>query len=244
MEQEAKATGGRAFFNTNALAEVSAKIVATGSNFYTVTYSPANFHPDTKWHRVKVKVDGGDYKLSYRSGYYDDGFNAPPPPRRARTLLGANGEAVKLPSNRSEPIIFQVDAQPSSAFTSAALPGTRVAPVPPKNNEAAYTLRYTVPAADFDIGSVAQGKQIRLGAGVLVFNSFGRVVGRESQEFILTFNGDKLVTNPRATLSFDQRLNLKKGQDHVFVGVWDLHTGRLGTIQFPVLSGAKTPPPH
>lgn len=240
-KQEAVATGGRAYINTNGLAEVSAKIIATGSNFYTLSYTPPSLQPDTKWHKVKGKVGGGDYHLSYRSGYYDDGMNGPPDPNeaKARTKLLANGETVHLPSNRSQPILFQVAAQPSASFTTSVMPAETATPTGssnplPKGHQTRYTFRYTVPAADFSISNIPAAKQVHIGAAILVFNQYGRVVKRKGQEFTLTFDGARLATNPNSVLRFDQQVDLPKGEQHVFVGVWDMETGRLGTIEVPV----------
>lgn len=245
-EQEALATGGHAYFNTNGLAQAAAKIIATGSNFYTISYSPPSLSPDTKWHKVKVKVDGGAYNLSYRSGYYDDGMNGPPDPNdaRARTKLLANGETVHLPSNRSQPILFQVSAQPAASFTTSVMPAaTNVAPSPAgppaKGHQTHYTFRYTVPAADFSINNIPAGKQVHIGAAILVFNQYGRVVKRKGQEFTLTFDGARLAANPASVLRFDQQVDLPKGDQHALVGVWDMETGRLGTIEIPINVASK-----
>jgi VWFA-related protein len=41
----AEQTGGHAFINTNDLSRAVSDVVETGSNYYTIAYSPAN----TKW---------------------------------------------------------------------------------------------------------------------------------------------------------------------------------------------------
>ena len=234
MEQDARATGGRAYFNTNALARVAEKIVRTGSDFYTITYSPQDSRPDSKWHAIKVKVDGGQYHLSYRSGYYDDGTSDLQAPARPRTLLRAGGEEVHLPANRTEPIIFHVDAEPSSSIAPPVTPVSDAVAPEAKKGARAYTFRYTVPAQDFNVQKIGFGQLLRIGAAIVVLNGYGRLVEHVTQDFTLTFNGNKLTASPNAVVSFDQSINLSQGDDHVLVAVWDLQTGRLGTIQMPL----------
>ena len=71
LERVANATGGKAFFNTNGLKDALTEIVETGSNYYTIAYSPMN--PD--WHAhhrdLEIAVPGRpDVKLLYRHRYY------------------------------------------------------------------------------------------------------------------------------------------------------------------------------
>jgi VWFA-related protein len=157
MDDEAKATGGRAFYNDNGLAEGSSKIIATDADFYSLSYSPSDFKQDNKWHNVKVTVDGGPYTLSYRTGYYGDGANTSDPNevKKARILLTSNGEKFQRPENYDRPIIFQAEVQPSSS-----VPVLENAPIPTeKKNETSYTIRYTVPAADFVQQNIPGGQR-------------------------------------------------------------------------------------
>ena len=66
----AEQSGGKAFANSNGLSDVIDKITSTSSHFYTLAYSPSNPKMDGTFRNIKVKVEGGDYKLSYRRGYF------------------------------------------------------------------------------------------------------------------------------------------------------------------------------
>ena len=70
MVQLAQDTGGQAFFNVNGLTEAVAQAMNDGSHYYTLTYTPTNKDLDGKFRRIQVKLPKGDYKLSYRRGYY------------------------------------------------------------------------------------------------------------------------------------------------------------------------------
>jgi hypothetical protein len=236
MVDEAKATGGRAFHDKNGLAEISSKIIATDADFYSLSYSPRDYKQDNKWHNVKVTVDGGPYTLSYRTGYYGDGINSPDPKevKASRTLLTSNGEKIQRPDNYNEPIIFHADVQPSSSVATAEIVPANAPALSEKKNETTYTIRYTVPAADFVQQIIPGGQCVQIGAGVIAFDQYGGTARRLIQKFTLNFNGDRLSKAPSAKLSFEQQFKLPKGQNYLIVAVWDTISGRLGTIQIPV----------
>ena len=70
MEAMAEDTGGEAFYNTNGLTQAVSKAVEEGSNYYTLTYSPANMQWDERFRSIKVKVAEPSVQLTYRNGYF------------------------------------------------------------------------------------------------------------------------------------------------------------------------------
>ncbi len=78
MLQMAEQTGGRAFINTNDLTHAVAKSIETGSNFYTLAYSPTDTNWNGSFRKIQVKLQEQGYTLAYRRGYYADNPNAHP----------------------------------------------------------------------------------------------------------------------------------------------------------------------
>ncbi len=70
LDDVAEATGGRAFYNTNGLRQAIAEVVDTGSNYYTLSYTPGNRRWDGEYRKLQVKVPGDGLRLEYRRGYY------------------------------------------------------------------------------------------------------------------------------------------------------------------------------
>jgi VWFA-related protein len=77
--EAAAATGGSAFANSNAIDKDVAEIVAAGSYYYTVSYTPTNAHWDGGFRRLQVRFAGSvtstgvptaKLHLEYRDGYY------------------------------------------------------------------------------------------------------------------------------------------------------------------------------
>jgi VWFA-related protein len=235
MEDVAQATGGQAFLNTNGLAQAAARVLDRGASFYTLTYSPHEVRLDNKWHKVKVKVEGGPYTLSYRRGYFDDGMNLPATPGRPRTRLMANGQKADVPEAHSEPIVFHVQVTPASEATAPpdVAPGTPATP-PKKKNETTYSIEFIVPAAAFSQTSHEGKLSIDIGMGVLAVNGLGHAVSRIGGKMTLTFAESLYLANPRASVDFHEEMNLPRGDDYLYAAVWDRATGRLGTVQVPL----------
>jgi hypothetical protein len=50
----------------------------------------------------------------------------------------------------------------------------------------------------------------------------------------MTLNADAVRLHPDVPIGLDQRLNLKKNDEFLYLAVWDMTSGRLGTLQIPV----------
>lgn len=234
MEQEADSTGGHAFFNTNGLAQAAKQITDNDASFYTLTYSPDDVKLDNKWHKVKVEVDGGQYQLSYRRGYYDDGSNLKQPENnQGRKRLVENGETA--PDLHTQPIIFHVSIAPADPAAAEPQPNMLYASTAPlRKDERAYVLHYSVPLDAFPVETADAKDKVSIGLAVLAFNQYGRPVTRVAEKITLGFPQESVATSgPSPNLGFQQEINLPKGQDFLYVGVWNTHTGRIGTLQIP-----------
>jgi VWFA-related protein len=234
MADMAEATGGQAWYNNNGLAQIASRVLDTDSHFYTLTYRPDNLKANNKWHKVKIAVDGGPYHLSYRRGYFDDGTGTANSPRKTRTVLRAHGETFRAPDRHTEPIIFEARLQPSTATQAATAvqPGATIHP--PKRNEAPYAVHYTVPFDALTQQRANGETQISVGAAILAFNRYGRLTEHVAEKLTFSLNEEKLKANPTARFGFDQQINLAKGEDYLYIALWDTSNGRLGTLQLPV----------
>jgi VWFA-related protein len=239
MNETARATGGQAFYNSNGLMEITDHLLSSDSSFYTLTYSPHDFHFDNKWHKVRVALNEKGYELSYRRGYFADGntgSSGQPQKTTARTRLLPGGEKVELNGMRNEPIIFQARVLPSSdpAVISAPKPTTSVPAPPPRKGAVPFSLRYSLPVNALT-QQVIDGKQeVTFRVAAIVINHDGRAIDSRAEQVTMALNEDARRHQPDAPLTFDQRLNLKKDDEYLYLAVWDMTSGRLGTLQVPV----------
>jgi hypothetical protein len=51
--------------------------VNDGSHYYSLTYKPTETKTDGSFRQIRIKLAEGNYKLSYRRGYYADDSKAP-----------------------------------------------------------------------------------------------------------------------------------------------------------------------
>jgi hypothetical protein len=179
-----------------------------------------------------VKLVNTHYDLSYRRGYFDDRSNRPQPASatRTRTALRAGGNKLEVPDNRSEPIVFSVRIAPASPV-AAPLPGDS----PLKKSQTRYVVEYDVPAKDVYAASI-QGNvgTEELGAAVFVYDRDGAQVSRKALKFALDVDQQKARSQPNAMLNFAQTVNLPQGSNYLYLGVWDMTTGRIGTVNAAV----------
>jgi VWFA-related protein len=222
----AAATGGRAFYADNDITKIASRVMESDGSFYTLSYSPHDFRFDNKWHKVRVAVDGGSYQLSYRRGYFADGNNAEHlHPDKPRIRLLENGEtAEEQPDIHSAPVIFQAQVLPVSGS-----PGS-----PVKNGTIPYSIRYSLPLDEFNLQKVDGKQQATIGVAALAFDRNGSTVVKLTQKVVATFSDEKLHINGEPAFTFEQRIDLKTGENFVYLGVWDMSNGHFGTIQLSV----------
>jgi hypothetical protein len=110
LNQIASDTGGKAFFNSNAIEEAIATAVEQGSNYYTLSYTPANRNYNGKFRKIKV-VAGKGYHLNYRPGYFADDPYAPV--KHADLYQNIGTAAMRHGSPQSRQILFAVRVVPS-----------------------------------------------------------------------------------------------------------------------------------
>ncbi|HEX3469748.1 MAG TPA: VWA domain-containing protein [Silvibacterium sp.] len=238
MNETAMATGGQAFYNTNGMKEITNRILSTDGSFYTLTYSPHDFHFDNKWHKVRVALNVNGYQLSYRRGYFADGSPGGaqrPQEIKPRTRLLPNGEKAELPDQRSLPIIFQARVLPDSDPQVAAEPIQEVIQTSPrKKGTVSYSVRYDLPVSSLTKLNIDGEPKAVFGVAAIVLNGEGRAVDAHAERVTLTLNEDVVRKNPDAPLVFDQRLNFKKEDQYLYLAVWDMSSGRMGTLQVPL----------
>jgi VWFA-related protein len=70
MDLRAQQTGGHAVYTSNDLAGAVDDAINLSTNYYTLTYAPTNQKLDTRFRTIGVKVDQPGLNLTYRNGYY------------------------------------------------------------------------------------------------------------------------------------------------------------------------------
>ena len=223
MSEEAETTGGQAFYNNNGIAQGTLKILDHSADFYTLTYSPNDLQQRGRWHKVRITVDA-PYHLSYRRGYFDDNSSNGRP---GKSLTLAKNLRILAPDQHSNPIVLKAEV------LRAAAPQ----PNAPKHPRGflPYTLFTAVPISDFPIKPLNNKRSlVTFGAAVIVLDAHGHLVYKDLRILKFSFDNAEFQTDPNGSTLWQEPIFMPKGENNIYLALWNTDTGRLGTLQIPI----------
>jgi len=262
MSQMAEATGGHAFYNTNGLTQAVATAINDGSNFYTLTYTPANPARDGKFRKIKVQLARGGVNLAYRHGYYaDDPDKAP---------LATNGQAqskvadsavtagARTPLQTMRVAMMRGSPTPSEIIMKVAVypvgPSTQREDNPASGNILTetvhgpfrrYSVSYAIEPADITFRRFPDGKiHADFELVIFVFNPAGVLVNRLSTELHIASSLDEIKKNVARGIQYRQEISTPaKGEYFFRIVVHDLTRDRLGAVEVATSEVKNLQPP-
>jgi VWFA-related protein len=236
MDQTAEATGGEAFFNGNGLAQIAAHILSTDSSSYTLTWSPQNFHPDSKWHNIRITCRNHDFHLSYRRGYFADKPHAPiPKSAQHKTLFAGDATPAIAPDLHVAPLLFEATIQPASSTQDASFVPLRPT-APPAKGTSAFNVDYTVSTTGLSSSTIDGSPRATVFFAVIALDSNGERIGQAIDRVRFPLD----PSTPPRRLQVAQQIDLPKGGDFLALVVWDPVSGHMGTLQIPVTVSARS----
>ncbi|MFC6647358.1 VWA domain-containing protein [Granulicella cerasi] len=269
MNQLADDTGGRAFYNTNDLTSAVSKAIDSGSNYYTLAYSPSNKKWDGSYRNIRVELApalaGSGYQLSYRHGYYAFDPNAPTPKKRpeatpntpvttedkltsATQAAAYERTAMAHGAPTPQDILFKVRVLPASTSTSDKFaPNNAPDPIHPiKPPFRDFLVDYAIPGSAFSLTKSPQGRfQGGIAFSVFLYDRDGRLLNTSGETIHLNLTPEnyeafRKVVRGRFAISVPA-----KGGGEMFlrIGVEDVSAARFGVVEIPVASVAKLAPP-
>jgi VWFA-related protein len=218
MLQVAMDTGGWAFVDTNGLQQAVDRIMQHGSNYYTIGYATSGKQMDGKFRKIQVRVDGGNYELAYRSGYYADdplkrfAFRSQEPSLVAAALHNAPTASEVL-------------------FTVRAVPSNAPSPGPLKR----YTLAFNVDPHGLTLNNLADGSsRAQVEFIVIAYAGDGRRLNHSDVGFAFHVRPDQYAAAMRSGLPRELELDVPPGHIFLRVAVHDLLSNRFGSTEFPL----------
>lgn len=250
MLEMARATGGKAFVNTNDLKEAVEKAIDSGSNYYTLAYVPANHHWNGAYRRIQVKADRPGVSLSYRRGYFAD---EPTAPAHRNEVAKAKsdvpryseiGAAMMRGGPDPTQLIFEAEVRPSSADAE---------PDPAPGNQAGKKIsgpwrRYTVtfltnPKAVNWTRQPDGAERFGLEFLTFVYDTDGKLINLQSSAIGGNVPADTYSSAMQHNLEYQQQISVPvKGEYYLRIGMRDSTSDRIGALELPVASVAKLPP--
>jgi VWFA-related protein len=213
MKNIAEQTGGEAFINTNDLKRVIARSLEDGSTYYTLAYTPPK-DDQGGFHRVQVQVPNKNWKLAYRRGYY----SIP-----QATATGAVGTTAALRT------ALQPGMPPSTSMlltASVELPDATRKDV---------KVNYVIDGNGVDFADAPDNKKrAQIDCMVVAFDSSGKEVAHASDTLDATVPMNAYAAIQKYGLPAHQFISLPPGRYNLRIGVMDLTTQQIGTVDAPL----------
>lgn len=234
MDLFAQATGGKAFYNTNAIADAVGVAMAIGSNFYTLAYTPENRNYDGTLRQVAVKVPEAHYELAYRPGYF-----AVNPAQTPKLITGRLTPLIAAMQHGSLPVCevpFKVRVIPAEKD-----PAAKDAPTGPKAGGmmasqlkgpvTRYVAEFLIDLAGVDFRALPNGGQHReIELTQVLYDPEG--VRLNYNDFGMGF--DSPVQASADPIHLSQQIDVPAGQNYLRLAVSDRYSGRMGVIEIPL----------
>ncbi len=236
MESIAQETGGRAFYNTNALSDAVKDAVDIGSHYYTLAYSPTNNKSNGKYRRIQVSLTSGNYKLSYRRGYYAD-----KPRSDANSAEEADDPLIPLIGlgmPNFDQILYKVRLSPKNPQPTPNAPraGSNTELKPPFTR---YDVEFAVSLKDIAMGLPSEAvRHGHIEVMLIAFDHDGKILNILKRRSKLAMDTKVYAATQAVGLQIHEEIDLPPGDVYLRTGIYDLNSGNCGTIGVPM--GALT----
>jgi VWFA-related protein len=238
MEEMAKDTGGKAFYNTNGLSDVLTRVVNNGSRYYSLTYSTSNPAMDGKFRRIKVKLLKGKYTVAYRRGYFADDLGAALAAGQEldsdplRPLIGRN-----LPDYSQ--ILYKILVQPSNPQPPADAPraggNTEL-----KGPFSRYGVDFAVAPEDLKLNRTPDG--VLHGAievMLVVYDPEGKPLNTAVARSEIQIPEKDYPSMQKQGLQIHKEIDVPLSNAYLRTGIYDLKSGSAGTLGVPLIVPSK-----
>jgi VWFA-related protein len=208
----AHSTGGVPYRNTNALDQAITRAMDDNSTVYTLGYYPQHDDWQGKPHKIEVKVARSGINLRYRSGYVAAPEAKVEPATQQRTLEEIAASPLEFPGLK-----FSVEAMPGKEA------GTE-------------SFRLNVPATELGL-LLQEDKYVgALQLSYLQREASGKDVSHKPVSFSFHLTNQEYQTALTQGLTVSSVVNLEKNVVKVRVLLHDVSSGRVGTVDVPVIS--------
>jgi VWFA-related protein len=241
LNQIASDTGGKAFFNSNAIDEAINTAAEQSSNYYTLSYTPANRNYNGRFRKIKVGLAEKGYRLHYRPGYFADDPYAPAKPGDSYRNTGA--AAMQHGSPQSRQILFAVRIVPigakikaDSARAGNILLASKAQPsLPSKVELQHYGIDYALDSSDLHfVPSNNDLQHCALNFMIAAFDEDGRQLSGMSKEWTSDLDRAALKDVISGGVRIHQEVDVPVKAVFLRLGVNDAISNHLGTVELPL----------
>jgi VWFA-related protein len=236
MDTVAEQTGGKAFYNQNDLSAIIDKVTSSSSDFYTLSYTPADTNMNGALRKINVTVSGGKYSLSYRHGYYAREDSAP------GSAQNAQKNALQHAAQTGDPLApfmdFGLPQTDQILYTERIVPASGSSPSEPSEKSDKYAVDFVVPLTDLDLKPGEDGTHKgTLNLCLIVYDKYGEIASRREHLVALNIKPDAWDTYEKnGGLPLHADVEVPKGQFWLRTGIYDAGTRKVGTMEVPFSS--------
>lgn len=238
MDLVAEQTGGTAFYGTNDITSAVRSVVEQGAAYYTLSYTPSNRNYDGRFRKIEVKVPGKRYILAHRSGYYaEDPDRLPEKTEAVLRSLSLAGMMHGAPDSRQ--IVFEVRLTPVGEPRNVNASAVGIVKESDHSPAELRLQRYRV---DYNI----DGAMLRFDPGPegyfhgrlrLLANSFdgeGQGLLEAASSAVADLKPESYERILSDGLRLHQEINVPVGAKFLKLGVGDLASSYIGTLELPL----------
>ena len=239
MDQIAKETGGQAFYNRNALGPVLTEAIANGSSYYTIGYSPEDRNYNGALRQIGVHVEGGRYNLEYRHAYFAD--NPADVVKWTPGKRNALVDAMQHGTPSLALVVFKVRVLPAGDpalgnETATAGPAGQMAAQ--LKNPRRFIVDFWIDPRGLDHKTMPDGsQQSQVELTEVAYDVGGIRVNYVDQALGVTQTREQAARSLEAGLPLHAQIDLPAQNTYLRVGVHDMLSGRIGTLEIPVAAG-------
>jgi VWFA-related protein len=235
MEELAKATGGQAFYNTNGLNDVLARVINNGTRYYSLAYSPSNANMDGRYRHIQVRLLNAKYSLAYRRGYYADDLGS-----ALSTRQKQDSDPLLLLMGRNLPdytqIVYEIRVIPSNPQppANAARLGSNTELRGPFIR---YAVDFAISMQDLKLELTSDGvRHGRIEIALVAFDREGKPVNFVVTKNDLTLRPDAYAGLQQVGLQIHKEIDVPREDVFLRSGIYDLQASTAGTLGIPLHS--------
>jgi VWFA-related protein len=238
LEGLAKETGGKAHFDNDFVGALREDI-ASGADYYALSYVPPLEKYDGKYHTIEVKVDRPGVQLNYRRGYTSLDINGPlleqeknhgrsaAPKTSFQTAMGYGAPAATQ-------VVFAVHALPS---TEPAKPGVIGSLNPELKGKplVRYSFAFDLPRDKITLADQPDGsRKASFELAIAAYDVQGRVLNSLDEKRSFTLKPDTVAAFLRKPFVVPVDIDLPSGALSVRAGMLDLPSQQMGVVEIPL----------
>jgi VWFA-related protein len=240
MRDMADATGGVPYFNRNDLDAAVEEAIATGADYYSLSYVPPLTKYDGQYHKIEVKVDRSNVNLQYRPGYTSVDLTKQP-----ETSAHTSSKAEPAPASAvdvamvhgatpSSQLLFNIRVTPS---TAAAKPGDPfvIGALNPRlkgKSLVRYDLLFTLSGDQIALVEGPDGtRKASIQLFIAAYDADGRVLNYLGQATKWTLKPEQVAQFTQQRLPVPMQFDLPSGKIFVRVGILDVASQKFGALE-------------